>query len=93
MLYRSNVQMYPGKDLGLSFAFIDPGLRLGSDGKKLLWSVLSYQQWVYVGIMKASNAGKCSIKCYPFDAQKLTCITVTFRNLQRGETRHTTGMV
>ena len=50
------------KELGLSFTFLDLGLRLGNDGKGLLGEVNgridSGSMW---GIMGASGAGKCTI--------------------------------
>ena len=50
------------KELGLSFTFLDLGLRLGDDGKELLRDftgrIDSGSMW---GIMGASGAGKCAI--------------------------------
>ena len=50
------------KELGLSFTFLDLGLRLGHDGKELLRHLTgridSGSTW---GIMGASGAGKCAI--------------------------------
>ena len=50
------------KELGLSFTFLDLGLRLGSDGKELLKDftgrIDSGSMW---GVMGASGAGKCAI--------------------------------
>ena len=82
------------KELGLSFTFLDLGLRLGSDGKELLGDftgrIDSGSMW---GIMGASGAGKCTILLDFAYSRQLTYDPATLLNLLMGKTQHTSGRV